>query len=198
MCIRDSPKEEWLKQVKTAKSRSQIKRAIEQQKIINARNSGRALLQRKLREKGEELSVEKWIKSMSVKSALKAEKLSANKFFQEIGLRKRPLQQFLRKYKLLHFESSGRLKEMINREFWGNIFGGNKNIFLIDDVQNPLINLASCCFPIPGDKISGFIHDDKEIEIHLIDCPNKINNKKLAKSKIIPIDVHGISQKKCP
>ena len=190
------PKEEWLNQVKTAKSRSQIKRAVEQQKVINARNSGRTLLERKLREKGEELSVDKWIKSTPVKSALKAEKLSANKFFQEIGLQKRPLQQFLRKYKLLHFESSGRLKEMINPEFWGNIFGGDKNIFLIDDVQNPLIKLASCCFPIPGDKISGFIHDDKEIEIHLADCPNKINNKKLAQSKIIPIDVSWNISKK--
>ena len=190
------PKEEWLKQVKTAKSRSQIKRAVEQQKVINARNSGRTLLERKLREKGEELSVDKWIKSTPVKSALKAEKLSANKFFQEIGLQKRPLQQFLRKYKLLHFESTGRLKEMINPEFWGNIFGGDKNIFLIDDVQNPLIKLASCCFPIPGDKISGFIHDDKEIEIHLADCPNKINNKKLAQSKIIPIDVSWNISKK--
>ena len=190
------PKEEWLKQVKTAKSRSQIKRAVEQQKVINARNSGRTLLERKLREKGEELSLDKWIKSTPVKSALKAEKLSANKFFQEIGLQKRPLQQFLRKYKLLHFESPGRLKEMINPEFWGNIFGGDKNIFLIDDVQNPLIKLASCCFPIPGDKISGFIHDDKEIEIHLADCPNKINNKKLAQSKIIPIDVSWNISKK--
>ena len=190
------PKEEWLNQVKTAKSRSQIKRAVEQQKVINARNSGRTLLERKLREKGEELSLDKWIKSTPVKSALKAEKLSANKFFQEIGLQKRPLQQFLRKHKLLHFESTGRLKEMINPEFWGNIFGGDKNIFLIDDVQNPLIKLASCCFPIPGDKISGFIHDDKEIEIHLADCPNKINNKKLAQSKIIPIDVSWNISKK--
>ena len=190
------PKEEWLNQVKTAKSRSQIKRAVEQQKVINARNSGRTLLERKLREKGEELSVDKWIKSTPVKSALKAEKLSANKFFQEIGLQKRPLQQFLRKHKLLHFESTGRLKEMINPEFWGNIFGGDKNIFLIDDVQNPLIKLARCCFPIPGDKISGFIHDDKEIEIHLADCPNKINNKKLAQSKIIPIDVSWNISKK--
>ena len=190
------PKEEWLNQVKTAKSRSQIKRAVEQQKVINARNSGRTLLERKLREKGEELSLDKWIKSTPVKSALKAEKLSANKFFQEIGLQKRPLQQFLRKHKLLHFESTGRLKEMINPEFWGNIFGGDKNIFLIDDVQNPLIKLARCCFPIPGDKISGFIHDDKEIEIHLADCPNKINNKKLAQSKIIPIDVSWNISKK--
>jgi guanosine-3',5'-bis(diphosphate) 3'-pyrophosphohydrolase len=183
------PKEEWLNQVKTAKSRTQIKRAVEQQKVINARNSGRALLERKLREKGEELSVEKWIKSTVVKSALKAENLTANHFFQEIGLQKRPLQQFLRKYKLLHFESSGRLKEMIRPEFWENVFGGDKNIFLIDDVQNPLIRLANCCFPIPGDRISGFIHDDKEIEIHLVGCPKIINNKKLTQSRIIPIDV---------
>jgi guanosine-3',5'-bis(diphosphate) 3'-pyrophosphohydrolase len=190
------PKEEWLKQVKTAKSRSQIKRAVEQQKIINARNSGRGMLERKLREKGEELSVEKWIKSSVVKSALKAENLSANQFFQEIGLQKRPLQHFLRKYKLLHFENSGRLKEMIRPEYWGNIFGGDKNIFLIDDVQNPLIRLANCCFPIPGDKISGFIHDDKEIEIHLANCPKIINNKKLTQSRIIPIDVSWNISKK--
>ncbi|HIO10221.1 MAG TPA: bifunctional (p)ppGpp synthetase/guanosine-3',5'-bis(diphosphate) 3'-pyrophosphohydrolase, partial [Deltaproteobacteria bacterium] len=141
------PREEWLKQVKTAKSRSQIKKAVEHQKVINARNSGRALLERKLREIGTEQDVEKWIKSKVVKEALKAENLSANKFFQEIGLQKRPLQQFLRKYKLLHFERTGRLKEMISPVFWGNIFGGDKNIFLIDDVQNPLIKLASCCFP---------------------------------------------------
>ena len=190
------PKEEWLNQVKTAKSRTQIKRAVEQQKVINARNSGRALLERKLREKGEELSVEKWIKSTVVKSALKAENLTANHFFQEIGLQKRPLQQFLRKYKLLHFESSGRLKEMIRPEFWGNVFGGDKNIFLIDDVKNPLIRLANCCFPIPGDRISGFIHDDKEIEIHLVGCPKIINNKKLTQSRIIPIDVSWNISKK--
>ena len=190
------PREEWLKQVKTAKSRSQIKKAVEHQKVINARNSGRALLERKLREIGTEQDVEKWIKSKVVKEALKAENLSANKFFQEIGLQKRPLQQFLRKYKLLHFERTGRLKEMISPVFWGNIFGGDKNIFLIDDVQNPLIKLASCCFPIPGDKISGFIHDDKEIEIHLANCSKKILKNKSSPPKIIPIAVSWKISKK--
>ena len=154
------------------------------------------LLERKLREKGEELSVEKWIKLTVVKSALKSENLTANQFFQEIGLQKRPLQQFLRKYKLLHFESSGRLKEMIRPEFWGNVFGADKNIFLIDDVQNPLIRLANCCFPIPGDKISGFIYDDKEIEIHLLGCLKIIKNKKMTQSRIIPIDVSWNISKK--
>ena len=190
------PKEEWLKQVKTAKSRSQIKRAVEHQKVINARNSGRALLERKLRENGVEQVPEKWLKSSLVTVALKAEKLSANKFLQEIGLQKRPLQQFLKRHKLLQFEHSGRLTEMIKPEFWGNIFGGDKNIFLINDVQNPLIKLARCCYPIPGDKISGFIHDDKEIEIHRADCPKIILNKKLPQSKITTIDVSWDISKK--
>ena len=52
------PHESWLGQVKTTKSRSQIKKALEQQKEASARNSGRALLERKLREK-EEKKVEK-------------------------------------------------------------------------------------------------------------------------------------------
>ena len=182
------PREEWLSQVKTAKSRAQIKRAIEHQKILNAINSGRILLDRKLREKGLNLIPEEWIKSKSVKQALKEEKLSAKKFLQEIGLQKRPLQQFLKKYKLLHYERTGKLKEMINREFWGNIFRSEKNIFLIDDVQNPLIKMSGCCFPIPGDKITGFILDDKEIEIHLTDCTKLSREKKKKQSNKIPIE----------
>jgi (p)ppGpp synthase/HD superfamily hydrolase len=183
------PREEWLEQVKTAKSRAQIKRTLEQQKVISARNSGRSLLERKLRENGEDQSAEKWIKSKGMKEALQAEKLSANKFLQEIGLQKRPLQKFLRKYKLLEFENTGRLKEMISSEFWENIFGGDKNIFSIEDVQSPLIRLASCCFPIPGDKITGFIYEDKEIEIHLADCHKIMRKNKKPPVDKIPIDV---------
>jgi len=124
-----------------------------------------------------------------MKEALQAEKLSANKFLQEIGLQKRPLQKFLRKYKLLEFKNTGRLKEMISSEFWESIFGGDKNIFPIEDVQSPLIRLAGCCFPIPGDKITGFIYEDKEIEIHLADCPKIMRKNKRPPSDKIPIDV---------
>jgi guanosine-3',5'-bis(diphosphate) 3'-pyrophosphohydrolase len=164
------PREEWLEQVNTSKSRSQIKHALEQQKVISARNYGRTLLERELRKFGVEKGADNWIKSKGIKEALKIEKLSANKFFQEIGLQKRPLKMFLRKYNLLEYQQTGRLKEMLGTEFWENIFGGNKNIFLIEDVKNPLIRLASCCFPIPGDKIRGFICNDQEIEIHVTNC----------------------------
>ena len=183
------PREEWLEQVKTVKSRSQIKKAIEQQKILNARNSGRILLERKLREKGLKQDTAKWIKSNPVRNALKLEKLSEKKFLQEIGLQKRPLNQFLKKYKLLNYKNTVSLKGMVNREFWGNIFSTDKNIFMIDDIHNPLIKMSKCCFPIPGDKIFGFIHDDKEIEIHLSECKKFSRSKKNHQTDKIPIDV---------
>ena len=183
------PREEWLEQVNTSKSRSQIKHALEQQKVISARNYGRTLLERELRKFGVEEGADNWIKSKGIKEALKIEKLSANKFFQEIGLQKRPLKMFLRKYNLLEFQQTGRLKEMLGTEFWENIFGGNKNIFLIEDVKNPLIRLASCCFPIPGDKIRGFICNDQEIEIHVTNCSKLTRKNKRLQQNKIPIDV---------
>ena len=183
------PREEWLEQVNTSKSRSQIKHALEQQKVISARNYGRTLLERELRKFGVEKGADNWIKSKGIKEALKIEKLSANKFFQEIGLQKRPLKMFLRKYNLLEYQQTGRLKEMLGTEFWENIFGGNKNIFLIEDVKNPLIRLASCCFPIPGDKIRGFICNDQEIEIHVTNCSKITRKIKRLQQNKIPIDV---------
>jgi guanosine-3',5'-bis(diphosphate) 3'-pyrophosphohydrolase len=183
------PREEWLEQVNTSKSRSQIKHALEQQKVISARNYGRTLLERELRKFGVEKGADNWIKSKGIKEALKIEKLSANKFFQEIGLQKRPLKMFLRKYNLLEYQQTGRLKEMLGTEFWENIFGGNKNIFLIEDVKNPLIRLASCCFPIPGDKIRGFICNDEEIEIHVTNCSKITRKIKRLQQNKIPIDV---------
>jgi GTP pyrophosphokinase len=85
---------------------------------------------------------------------------------------------------------------MINHELWEKLFGGEKNIFLIEDIQNPLIRIANCCFPVPGDKIIGFIHEDKEIEIHHSNCINSSSkNNKIPVGKI-PVEVAwSISEK---
>lgn len=32
--------------------------------------------------------------------------------------------------------------------------------------------IASCCSPLPGDGVLGFVNDRNEVEIHLIDCPH--------------------------
>lgn len=37
--------------------------------------------------------------------------------------------------------------------------------------EGPNYTIASCCAPIPGDEVLGFVRDDGQVEIHTLDCP---------------------------
>ena len=43
---------------------------------------------------------------------------------------------------------------------------------LIEGLNNVMTTLASCCQPIAGDKIAGYITRGKGITIHRLNCPN--------------------------
>lgn len=48
----------------------------------------------------------------------------------------------------------------------------NKKIpVVIDEVAIPLLKFPPCCHPIPGDDVLGFIDNNRNIEIHLRNCP---------------------------
>ncbi len=46
----------------------------------------------------------------------------------------------------------------------------DKKIVLTDENLGTIYHLASCCRPIPGDDVLGYLGDDGEIYIHKIDC----------------------------
>lgn len=43
---------------------------------------------------------------------------------------------------------------------------------IVKGIDNCLVNLASCCSPVPGDDIVGFITKGKGVSIHRASCPN--------------------------
>ena len=79
------------------------------------------------------------------------------------------------------------LEKPINKfiKFWKLSFGGDKKIenfkinkripFLLNENQkNDNYDLASCCNPIPGDDVVGFVSDGNKIVIHNKSCPEAI------------------------
>ncbi|MCK4708938.1 MAG: bifunctional (p)ppGpp synthetase/guanosine-3',5'-bis(diphosphate) 3'-pyrophosphohydrolase, partial [Gammaproteobacteria bacterium] len=61
----------------------------------------------------------------------------------------------------------------------------------VSGVGNLLTNIATCCKPVPGDEIIGFITRGKGISIHRKDCINIININEDDSVRLIEVDWGG-------
>jgi GTP pyrophosphokinase len=51
----------------------------------------------------------------------------------------------------------------------------NKDVVVLADGDSAMMTLATCCSPIPGDEIIGYITKGRGITVHRIGCPNIAN-----------------------
>jgi GTP pyrophosphokinase/guanosine-3',5'-bis(diphosphate) 3'-pyrophosphohydrolase len=55
---------------------------------------------------------------------------------------------------------------------YGNADGGSKQgVVFIDGSPGASIQLATCCRPIPGDEITGYLGRGEGLMVHCADCP---------------------------
>lgn len=166
------PKSDWLDFVVTSRARSKIKASLNAEKRQMS-IEGKEILKRKLRHLKVDFS-EATVNAMQSFFKLK----NSQDLFYKVSsgeIENRDLRKFA--------ESRSGITGFINR-FRPKPKVGGQTIKVLDAEYDSLVfgpdeerldyELASCCNPIAGDKVFGFVTVAKGIRVHKRDCPNAV------------------------
>lgn len=172
------PNKDWLSFVKTAKAKSRIKYYLREEKRETAKE-GKVILHRKLKVKGasiNEANIQRLVKHFGYDSetdlnyAVGADNFDFKVFSTfkfEAGKIIPPTRNKPKVKKVIIEEEED---ESINRKLSSKEF----ELVLFGDQSSTKIEykLASCCLPIPGDDVFGFVTTSEGLKIHRNNCPN--------------------------
>jgi len=83
-------------------------------------------------------------------------------------------------------ESGNSVKPRINR----------KEIYVLHpDDEEPNYRFDTCCSPIPGDDVLGFVDDDENVILHKVSCPNAMRLKSSFGSRLVATRWVGKAEK---
>ncbi len=167
---KQTPNEDWLGFVITAKAKAKIKHALknERRKIAD---DGREILERKFYKQKLEFTVQ------NIQDFTNFLKLSSSQevFYRAakdvVGIAE--IKEFVKyklhpeKYVTQKLEKQHTVEEMVTQA------RGKSNMLVIgDDMKELDYKLSPCCTPIPGDDVFGFVTVGEGIKIHRVNCPN--------------------------
>lgn len=180
------PKLSWLDIVQTARAKSRIKNALkEEQKAIA--QEGKEVLERKLRHLKvpfNEKTVNELVNYFKLKTSLD--------LFYRFGngsIDNQQLKNFVSKRSnALYSFFKNRIKRSTNVESEKTEEITSKYDMLVfgKDQEKLDYKLATCCNPIPGDKVFGFVTVSEGIKVHKYNCPNAISMQSQYAYRIIP------------
>ncbi|HPF89807.1 MAG: bifunctional (p)ppGpp synthetase/guanosine-3',5'-bis(diphosphate) 3'-pyrophosphohydrolase [Flavobacteriales bacterium] len=171
---KQQPKEDWLTYAVTAKAKHRIKQALREQKRKLA-VVGREAVQRQLRSWGAKVDAGN-VNALVEHFARK----DATDLYYQVARGKHQLEKITGMHvksgrltlpKVVRTEEERSLEEVV-----AEIRGSDKNAALVlgDDLKRIDYQLSSCCNPIAGDDVFGFISPDDGIKIHRVNCPNAV------------------------
>ncbi|EOR96609.1 GTP pyrophosphokinase, (p)ppGpp synthetase II [Arcticibacter svalbardensis MN12-7] len=164
------PKEDWLNIVVTAKAKSKIKSALKEDKRRVA-EEGKELLERKLK---------------SLKITYNTENIHKIAFYFKYnntldlfyniakgGIDLKDLKEFQASEKVVENRTPERIAASQLEGIMSKVKAKDSDTLLIgEDLQKIDYKLSTCCNPIPGDDVFGFITVNDGIKIHRTNCPN--------------------------
>ena len=171
---KQTPKEDWLGYVVTARAKTKIKNALKEERRKKAED-GRELLERKFNH----LKID--FNNSNINDLANYFKLpSSQELFYRIAvgnIELKHLKDFRQEQgKIIH--KSGSIKKEDNSKSLEQMVvsaRGKADMLVIgENLQKFDYKLSPCCNPIPGDDVFGFITISEGIKIHRVNCPNAI------------------------
>ncbi|SEA00904.1 RelA/SpoT family protein [Pedobacter hartonius] len=167
---KQTPKEDWLNIVVTAKAKSKIKSSLKEEK-------------RKIAEEGKE-TLERKLKSLKI--TYNTDNLNKLSYFFKLAstqelfiavangkIELKDLKEYLASEKEIENRGTERNDGQQIEALLSKVKGPESDILLIgEDLQKIDYTLAACCNPIPGDDVFGFVTVSEGIKIHRTNCPN--------------------------
>ncbi len=165
-----SPNKDWINFVRTTAAKSKIKAYFSKQDKEEYIVRGKDLLERELRR--QKLSIQDALTEERQMKVIKDLKLSNfDEVYLSIGsLRYTPLY-----VANLLFEDKKNVQDLLIDKIMNNANTPKtnyKNDIIVSGCDDILVNLASCCKPVYGEAIIGYITKGQGITVHRTDCPN--------------------------
>ena len=166
---KQTPKEDWLSFVVTAKAKSKIKSSLKDEKRRVAED-GKEILERKMKSLKITYSTDNINKIANFLKFPSSQDLFYNVAKGVIDIKH--LREYLASEKTQELTQQSQFNSHISG-LVEKIDKKNADTILIgDDFQKLDYTLAACCNPIPGDDIFGFLTVNEGIKIHRTSCPN--------------------------
>ncbi|GAC1300248.1 MAG: RelA/SpoT family protein [Mucilaginibacter sp.] len=167
---KQSPKEDWLNIVVTAKAKAKIKSALKEEKRKVAED-GKEILERKLK------SLKITYNSENIHKLSYYFKLpSTQDLFFNVAkgvIDMKDLKEYHASEKVIENKPQDKIETEQVHSLLRSIKAKDSDILLIgEDMQKIDYKLANCCNPIPGDDVFGFVTVSDGIKIHRTNCPN--------------------------
>lgn len=165
---KQSPKDDWLNFVITAKAKSKIKSSLKEQRKKIAED-GKEIMQRKFER--HKLSFD----NNTINEFCNYLKLpSSQELFYRASLGNVDVKEIKDFVKHRQEGHKQRKQDTKIEQLVTSARGKTDMLVIGDDMQKLDYSLAPCCNPIPGDDVFGFITVSEGIKIHRVNCPNAI------------------------
>ena len=186
------PSIDWLKICKTSQARNKIRNWLRKAEKDSDVNKGKSNIANYIKKKG--YDPDKVAKNAYILKAVKDFNCSnVNELYLQISRGGNSVSKLGQKL-IEYYEEDNKTREEekdqieIKKKPVTKIPVSSESGIVVTGADNLLIRRATCCNPVPGDPIIGYISKGKGITVHRIDCTNMINLREEDRARLITVN----------